>query len=471
MAIRFYNTLTKQKEDFSPREKGVVRMYNCGPTVYSYPHIGNFRSFTFADVLRRWLEYRGFEVRQVMNITDVGHIAHDADEGLDKMEEAARKAKKDPWQIARHFEAIFMECRQKLGFLPAMAHPRATEYIPEMIAIIEKLVAKGHAYVVKNAVYYSVATFPNYGRLSGNLVDDLEAGARIEPHPDKKDPRDFALWKHDPNHVMQWDSPWGRGFPGWHIECSAMSQKLLGETLDIHTGGEDNIFPHHECEIAQSEAANGRTFCRLWMHARFLLVGGQKMSKSAGNFLTMEDVFLKGVTPQALRYALSSTHYRQQQNFTWEGCAAAQQSVDRLVEFRRRLADPHGAAPLSAVKPAVDAARKAFEAAMDDDLNVSEALGSVFTMIREVNKADPSPDAAAYARDAFDRFDTVLNVTVAPPDVFTEEENELLAARQAARASKNWPESDRLRKDLESRGVLVEDTPRGQRPRRIREFA
>jgi cysteinyl-tRNA synthetase len=336
-----------------------------------------------------------------------------------------------------------------------------------MIAIIEKLVEKGHAYVTGHNVYYSVATFPNYGKLSGNLLEDLEAGARIEPHPDKKEPSDFALWKHEPNHIMKWDSPWGRGFPGWHIECSAMSQKLLGETLDIHTGGEDNIFPHHECEIAQSEAANGKPFCRLWMHARFLLVGGQKMSKSAGNFLTMEDVFKKGVSPP-LRYALASTHYRQQQNFTWEACAAAQQSVDRLVEFRRRLSDPQGKAPLSAVKPPVDAARKAFEAAMDDDLNISEALGSVFTMIREVNKADPSPEAAAYARDAFDRFDTVLNVTVAPPDVFSDEEKTLLAARDTARASKNWPESDRIRKELEAKGVLVEDTARGQRARRAR---
>jgi cysteinyl-tRNA synthetase len=466
--IRFYNTLTKKKEEFAPLEKGVVRMYNCGPTVYSYPHIGNFRSFTFADVLRRWLEYRGFEVRQVMNITDVGHITADADQGEDKMEAAARKEKKDPWAIAAHYTAIFHEIRAQLGFAPALAHPRATDHIAEMIALIEKLIAKGHAYVVGHNVYYSVATFPNYGRLSGNIAEDLEAGARIEPHPDKKDPRDFALWKHDPKHVMQWDSPWGRGFPGWHIECSAMSMKYLGETLDIHTGGEDNIFPHHECEIAQSEGATGKPFCKYWMHARFLLVDGEKMSKSKGNFLTVEDVFAHGVTAPALRYALMSTHYRQQQNFTWEACDAAKQAVERLTEFRRRLSDAHGAATLDAVKTVVEKARKDFERAMDDDLNVSEALGAMFTLVREVNRLDPSPEAAAYARDQFDRLDTVLNVASAPPDVFSDEERKLLEARAAARTARNWAESDRLRKELEARGVLVEDTARGQRPRRAR---
>ncbi|NUN47956.1 MAG: cysteine--tRNA ligase [Candidatus Brocadiae bacterium] len=468
MPIQFHNTLTKSKQPLETLEKGVVRMYNCGPTVYSYPHIGNFRSFTFADLLRRYLEYRGYEVRQVMNVTDVGHLVHDADEGEDKLEAQARREKKDPWQIARHYEEIFLGIREKLGFAKALAHPRATDHIGEMIAIIETLLAKGNAYVVGSNVYFSVASFPAYGRLSGNVGDGLEAGARIEPHPDKKDPRDFALWKHDPQHIMQWDSPWGRGFPGWHIECSAMSQKYLGETLDIHTGGEDNIFPHHECEIAQSECANGKPFCRLWMHARFLLVDGQKMSKSTGNFLTVEDVFRKGVTPQALRYALSSTHYRQQQNFTWEACSAAQQAVDRLAEYRRGLADPAGTAPLSAVKSALDAAQKAFESAMDDDLNVSEALGAVFTMIRDVNKAGPGPAAAAAALELFDRFDSVFNVGAAPPDVFTAEEQALLDARVAARAAKNWAESDRLRGVLEAGGVLVEDRARGQRARRRR---
>ncbi|MCC6741686.1 MAG: cysteine--tRNA ligase [Planctomycetia bacterium] len=468
MAIQFYNTLTKQKEEFTPQEKGVVRMYNCGPTVYSYPHIGNFRSFVFADVLRRYLEYRGMEVKQVMNITDVGHITADADEGEDKMEAQAKKEKKDPWQIAAHYGGIFLDLRKQLGFADALAHPKATEHIPEMIAIIEKLVAKGHAYVVGNNVYFSVATFPNYGKLSGNITEDLEAGARIEPHPDKKDPRDFALWKHDPKHIMQWDSPWGRGFPGWHIECSAMSMKYLGETLDIHTGGEDNIFPHHECEIAQSEAANGKPFCRMWMHARFLLVDGQKMSKSAGNFYTVEDVFRHGVTAPALRWGLATSHYRQQMNFTWESMQVAQGSVDKLIEFRKRLSDAHGKAPLEAVKPVVEKARKDFEKGMDDDLNVSEATAALFTMVREINRLDPDPAAAAFVRDAFDKLDTVFNTASAPPDVFTDEEQKLLAARAAARSSKNWPESDRLRKELEAKGVLVEDTARGQRPRRAR---
>jgi cysteinyl-tRNA synthetase len=279
MTLTFHNTLTKRREPFQPIEPGIVRMYNCGPTVYGRAHIGNFRSYLFADVLRRWLEYRGFEVRQVMNITDVGHLTDDADDGEDKLEVQARKEGRDPWQISREYTRLFLDDVARLGLRPAKVYPRASEHIPEMLAIVEGLVAKGFAYAVDGDVYFEVGKFPAYGRLSGNKVEALDAGARIEVREEKRHPADFALWKSDPHHVMKWESRFGPdGFPGWHIECSAMAMKHLGERIDIHTGGEDNIFPHHECEIAQSEAYTGQPFATTWMHAKFLQVDGGKMS-------------------------------------------------------------------------------------------------------------------------------------------------------------------------------------------------
>src|SRR5687767_12439702 len=272
MAIRLHNSLTRTLEELRPREPGHVRMYHCGPTVYSSPHIGNFRSFLFADVLRRFVEDRGFRVTQVMNVTDVGHMTQDdEDRGEDKLEAAARKLGRDPWAIARHYEDEFHDCQRKL--LVRLPHhmPRATEFVPQMGAIIQTLLEKGFAYQVNGNVYFEIAKFPEYGKLSGKVLDELEEGARVAVNTEKKDPRDFALWKVDPKHLMQWDAPFRggqRGFPGWHIECSAMSAHYLGQPIDVHTGGEDNVFPHHECEIAQSEAATGRPFVKLWLHAR-----------------------------------------------------------------------------------------------------------------------------------------------------------------------------------------------------------
>ncbi|MHC4374133.1 MAG: cysteine--tRNA ligase, partial [Planctomycetota bacterium] len=278
--IRFYNTYSKQIEPFEPVEPGNVKLYSCGPTVYSHPHIGNFRSFLMADLLKRFLEFRGYAVNHIMNITDVGHLLDDADEGADKLEEAARKEKKDPLEIAQFYIDSFNTASEMLNIKPADNYPRATEHIDEMIQMVQSLIDKGHAYVVGHNVYYDVTTFKDYGKLSGNTLDDLNAGARIEVNSEKKNPQDFALWKHDPKHIQQWDSPWGCGFPGWHIECSAMSVKYLGEQFDFHTGGEDNIFPHHECEIAQSEGASGKKWVKYWMHGRFLMFDGEKMSKS-----------------------------------------------------------------------------------------------------------------------------------------------------------------------------------------------
>src|SRR3972149_2047156 len=291
MTLKLYNTYSKKLEEFTPIEDGKVKMYNCGPTVYSHPHIGNFRSFIFADVLHRYLEYSGYKVTQVMNITDVGHLTlDDVEAGEDKLEAAAKREKKDPYQIAEFYMNEFFELAKLLNLLPAYKYPRATEHIKEQITLAEELIKKSYAYVVGGNVYFDVTKFAKYGKLSGNTLTQLKAGARIEVNTEKRNPMDFALWKNDPKHIMQWDSPWGKGFPGWHLECSAMSMEYLGETIDIHTGGEDNIFPHHESEIAQSESATGKQFVRYWLHCRHLLVDGKKMSKSEGNFYSVQDI-------------------------------------------------------------------------------------------------------------------------------------------------------------------------------------
>ncbi|MGH7151987.1 MAG: cysteine--tRNA ligase, partial [Planctomycetota bacterium] len=321
LPLRLFNTLGRRLEEFVPLRSGEVRMYNCGPTVYQPPSIGNYRTFLFADLLRRTLEARGYRVLQVMNLTDVGHLTLEAEEGgEDKVQKAARERGVDPWTITAEIAALFFQDLGTLGVRPALHYPKATDHIPEMLEIVEGLLAKRHAYAVGENVYFDVTSFPGYGRLSGNRLEDLEAGARLERNPEKRHPADFALWKSDPAHVMKWPSRFGpNGFPGWHVECSAMSRKYLGDTLDIHTGGEDNIFPHHEGEIAQSVGFTGKPFVRHWLHTKFLLVDGGKMSKSLGNVILPEDVLARGHTGRQLRFALSRVHYRQPLNFTWDG--------------------------------------------------------------------------------------------------------------------------------------------------------
>ncbi len=477
MAIRFTNSLTRRAEEFKPLTPGEVRMYNCGPTVYSHVHIGNFRSFIFADVLRRFLEFRGLKVVQIMNITDVGHLTEDdVEAGEDKMEAAARRERKTPWEIAEMYMNEFFEYVDLLNLRRATRYPRATEHIPEMIAMIRRLVERGHAYVVNGNVYFEVSTFAPYGRLSGNTIEQLRAGARIEPNPEKRHPADFALWKQDPRHLMQWDSPWGRGFPGWHIECSAMSSKYLGETFDIHTGGEDNIFPHHESEIAQSEAASGKPFVGMWMHARFLQVDGKKMSKSLGNFYTLNDLRERGVDPMALRYELLSTHYRMQQNFTFESLDGAGKAVERLRTFKGRLADLLRADrrnPARNKEAAKSAATllKGFGEALDDDLNVSPALACVHDFVRTVNAqmdggALDSADAEQ-ALTALAQADSVIGVLERDrekrePDP---ESLQMIRRRDESRRNKDFTTADRLRGELRKRGVILEDTRDGTRYR------
>ncbi len=466
MSFVVYNSYSKKKETFEPIEPGKVRMYNCGPTVYNRAHIGNFRSYLFADVLRRWLEYLGHEVRQVMNITDVGHLQDDADDGLDKIEEQARREKRDPWEISREFTELFFRDAEELSILPAHEYPRATDHVPEMLAIIEDLVQKGFAYEVDGEVYFDVTRFEGYGRLSGNRLEDLEAGARVEVREEKRHPADFALWKSDPHHMMKWESRFGpHGFPGWHIECSAMALKHLGEEIDIHTGGEDNVFPHHESEIAQSESHTGRRFARYWMHARFLQVDGGKMSKSLGNTYVLDDVKARGAEPRALRFALIRGHYRQPLNFTWEILDESAKALEGLDDLARRLRlaaqgrnaadDPSGGAD------ALAEARAKFETAMNDDLNTAMAFSALFELRSAVLESRLGAETAAAALDFVRAANGVLAVIRVDEEELDADVERRIAAREEARAGKNWAEADRLRDELLAEGIVLEDSASG----------
>ncbi len=467
MPIQFYNTLTNRKQDFEPVEPGRVRMYNCGPTVYMYAHIGNFRSFMLADLLRRYFEYKGLDVEQVMNITDVGHLTEDAEDGEDKLEKSAREEKKDPWQIAKFYANAFFEDIDALNIKRATAYPRATETIPEMIDLIRTLIDRGHAYVSNDCVYYDISSYPSYGAISGNTLEELRAGARLDINPDKRDPRDFALWVTDPKHIMKWESPWGVGYPYWHVECSVMAMKYLGDTIDIHTGGEDNIFPHHDCERAQSEGATGKPFANYWLHVRHLFVEGEKMSKSQGNFYTLRDLLEKGLDPMAIRYTLLASHYRQPMNFTFEGIDASAGAIKRLREFAANMELATGEGENPEVAKLIEGVEKDFETALDDDLNIAEALGRVFEFIRDVNKLDVGKADGAKCAATVRTFDTVLGVLPPPEEhVLDDEVQALVDEREAARKSKNFARADAIRDQLTAQGIVLEDTPGGVRWKR-----
>lgn len=438
-------------------------MYNCGPTVYDWQHIGNLYAYLVADVLRRSMEYLGHEVKQVMNITDVGHIVGDVDEGDDKMKVAAERERKDPLALAELYTKKFFEDRRTLNILDPHIISKATDHIPEMIALIQRLIEKGHAYVAADGVYFAVSTFPGYGtRLNEELPEERQSGARVEVNPNKRDPHDFALWRAaKPGDLQQWDSPWGRGNPGWHIECSAMSMKYLGETFDLHSGGEDHLFPHHECEIAQSEAATGKPFARHWFHNRFLKMDSAKMSKSKGGFTLLDDVVEWGNDPLAFRLLMLGTSYRKGLDFTQEGLAAAQTRLERwrsLVSEARQSTEP-------AALALDDPLRSRFAEAIADDLNTSKGLAVAEDAVALLS----SPDTADRARGLgllFD-MDRVLGLgleawsrrsTEVPEDV-----RALLDERAAARAKGDYARSDQLRDELRKRGYLVKDTKEGQR--------
>lgn len=464
--LTFYNTLTKRKDAFTSINPGKVGMYTCGPTVYDYIHIGNLRAYSNADLIRRYLTYRGYEVRMIKNITDVGHLTDDdiaqGDSGTDKMAKAAAKEKKTPQEIARFYEAYAFATQQKMNILPAHYNPRATEHIPHMIHLIEKLITSGHAYEKNGNVFFDVTSFDHYGALSGNTLDKLAIGARLEdPHPDKRNQWDFALWLKAPaNHLMKWDAPWSVGYPGWHIECSAMGMDYLGPTFDIHTGGEDNIFPHHEAEIAQSESANGVPFAHFWLHTRHLQVDGAKMSKSKGNFHTLEDITERGFDPMDLRMLFLLSHYRSQMNFTWDALTQAQKNRRTLLGAMDRLDD---AASDTAAHVDIAHYRAEFENAMDDDLNTPLAVTRLLGLATDIHTAADG-GGIANADDVRTFFSAALHalgLRENRPHHIPDAIAALAAKRDAARAAKDFAASDALRDELLAKGYLVTDTPTG----------
>jgi cysteinyl-tRNA synthetase len=462
-AFRPYNTLTRRQEELVPLEPGHVRMYTCGPTVYNFAHIGNFRAYVFEDLLRRWLRHKGFRVTQVMNLTDVD----------DKTIRDSRAAGLPLGEFTAKYKKAFFDDIRTLNVQPAEHYPEATAHIPEMLDLIGRLFEKGYAYrAADGSVYFSIDKWPSYGKLAHLNRDGMRAGVRIAADEyEKENVADFALWKawDEKDGDVAWDSPWGRGRPGWHIECSAMSMKYLGPTFDLHTGGVDNIFPHHEDEMAQSEAANGQPFARHWMHCAHLMVDGQKMSKSLGNFYTLRDILSRGYTGREIRYVLVSTHYRASLNFTFAGLDAARTALRRIDGFTARLAEAAaGAAPGDLPDWAAEAETR-FDAAMDDDLNISGALGVLFDTVREGNAALDAgtlpPPAVAAVQALFGRWDDVLGVLRAPEAAeaaLPPAVQELLDRRAAARKAKDWAQSDALRNELAALGYAVKDTPKGQ---------
>ncbi len=388
MALILYNSLTRKKEEFIPVQPGRVHIYVCGPTVYGHPHIGHAKSYVSFDAIVRYFRYKDFNVKYVQNITDVGHLTDDADEGEDKIIKKAREEQLDPMEIAEYFAWSYFDDMRNLGVLRANIYPRATGHITEQIQLVTALLEKGYAYEVNGNVYYDVSKFKDYGKLSGRKVEELEAGARVGINPEKRHPSDFALWKRaEPEHLMYWPSPWGGGYPGWHIECSAMSMKYLGDTFDIHGGGLDNIFPHHECEIAQSEAATGKPFVNYWMHNNMVTVNGSKMSKSTGNFITIKDA-LKKYSMTTLRYFILSSHYRSRLDISDEALKAAETGADKLISAIRNLKKARENArsvPAFEAPFRPDEFRSRFEEVMDDDFNTPRAVAVLFDLTRESN--------------------------------------------------------------------------------------
>src|SRR5438552_3933551 len=456
--VRLFNTFSRIKEDLQPVSAGMVRIYSCGPTVYRYVHVGNLRTFMLPDLLRRSLEYLGYQTQQVMNVTDVGHLTDDTfDRGEDKMLVSARLEKKSPEEIAAFYTQAFREDAATLNIRPAAEYTRASHYIPQMIELTTKLIEKGHAYEVDGTVYYDIASFPAYGRLSGNSTDKLLAGVRGEVDPRKRHPGDFTLWKAAGEHRLQvWPSPWGPGFPGWHIECSAMSMSLLGDRFDIHTGGSDNVFPHHEAEIAQSEGVTGHQVVGCWVHGGLLMLAGARMAKSAGNFFRVTELVDQGFDPLAFRYLALQAKYRTKLNFSIEGLAGADRA---LAQLRQRVAEWSSGADGASDDQEVEGFEARFQAALADDLDLPAAMALVSEVI---HSSLPAGGKAELLR----RWDRVLGLDlerVAPNVELPAGAPALLEAREKARAARDFETSDRLRDELAAIGVAVTDTAEGQR--------
>jgi len=455
--LRIYNTLSRQKEDFKPIDEKQVRMYSCGPTVYNYAHIGNMRTYVFMDIFRRTLKYDGYKLKGVMNITDVGHLLSDGDEGEDKMEKASREQKKTPWEIAAFYTDVFFKDLEKLNIGRPEIIAKATDHIDDMIKYVQALEEKGYGYEIDDGIYFDIDKFPEYGKLSRLSLEDQQAGARVEVNSQKHNPYDFALWKKaEPNHIMKWPSPWGMGYPGWHIECSTMSKKYLGEVFDIHTGGVDHIPVHHENEIAQSEALTGKKTVNYWVHGEFMLVNNGKMSKSLGNTYTISQLEEMGYPAVVFRYFCLNAHYRKKLNFTFEGMDASKISYARLLNALYL----HKMSQEKTPQEVLDKYKKDFEDAINDDLNLPLALGVLWTMLKEKK----SKDIYALALD----FDKVfgLNLKDAKPDDSQDEDvpQEILKLAQErfeAKKAKDFAKADALRADIKAKGYSILDSKDG----------
>ena len=469
--MKLYNSLTRSKDEFVPLNPPHVGVYICGPTVYSHSHLGHGKTYVSFDVLVRYLRHLGYKVRYIQNITDVGHLTDNADSGEDKIERQARLEKLEPMEIAEKYTRSYFDDMDALGVLRPDVSPRASGHIPEQIELVRTLIEKGHAYEVDGYVYYSVSSFPEYGKLSGRKPDELIAGARVAVDSGKRDPRDFALWKKaGPDHILKWNSPWGWGYPGWHLECSAMSMRYIGDTLDIHGGGLENIFPHHESEIAQSEGATGRQFARFWLHNNMLTVDGQKMGKSLGNFKLLRDVFEK-FHPMVVRLYILRSHYRSQLDFTDEALESARSGFQRLAAFRQRLGDAESVQgdPSEEVKALISSTRSAFQAAMDDDLNTPGALAAIFYMVRAGNAlldgGETPEDLTALAGEMDVMSGDILGLDLAgfssSPDSADGLCEILAETRGVLRKNRLFEAADRMRDSLEGIGYTARDLPDG----------
>ena len=453
MDIYFYNTLTKQKDLFKPIEEGKVKIYSCGPTVYKDATIGNMRTNLLNDTLRRVLKYNGYELKHVMNITDVGHLVSDGDEGEDKMLKSAREEHKSPLEIAEHYTKLFFRDLERLNIETPEVVCKATDHIKEMLEMVQKIMKNGYAYETSTAIYFDVSKLDKYGILSGINLNDQKAGARVDIDPEKRNPYDFALWIKAPaNHLMKWDSPWGPSYPGWHIECSAMSTKYLGEEFDIHTGGIDLVPTHHENEIAQNKGACGKNPAHYWIHGEYLLINGGKMSKSLGNTYLIDDIIARGYSPLAYRLFNYSCHYRGKLNFTWEGIESANTSLIRLREgYQKHL---NGNSDVS--NEIIADMENRFHQAINDDMNMPLALSVVWEAVKYPEK---SPKIAQLLK----KFDTVLGIKIdeVQETKIPQEILDLVEERKKARSDKNWSESDRLRDLIAEKGYIVKDTKDG----------
>ena len=466
MELKLYNTLTRKKENFKPLIGNEVRIYTCGPTVYNYAHIGNFRSYIFMDNLRRVLKYNGYNLKHVMNITDVGHLESDADEGEDKMEKAAKREKKNPYDIAKFYTEAFFKDMESLNIEIPEIIAKATDHIPEMIEYVKKIIENGYAYETSKGIYFDISKLDKYPVLSNRKMNEQIAGARVDVDPEKKNPYDFALWIKAPeNHIMKWESPWGLSYPGWHLECTAMGNKYLGEEFDIHTGGVDHIPIHHENEIAQAKGATGKIHAKLWMHVEFLQVDGGKMSKSLGNVYTISQLAERGIEALAYKLFCYSAHYRTKLNFTFDGALSSQKALNRLREGYLK----HLKGEDKVKNEIIQEYETKFLETINDDLNIPAAMGIIWDIVRSEQKSKK------YA-ELLEKFDQVLGLDIKNSQRYLEKQSnieipeeikELIEKRKIARQEKNWKLSDEIRDILVKKGYQVEDSKEGMIVKKI----